>query len=56
MPKIVKINIKKIDHAPDISIRICSYERLENLKIIINKQIIKGIRAIELYLCNFHIL
>ena len=56
MPKIVKINIKKIDQVPDISSKICSYESLENLRMDISKYAIKGNRAIELYLWNFHIL
>ena len=56
MPKIIKINIKKIDQVPDISSKICSYESLENLRMDISKYAIKGNRAIELYLWNFHIL
>ena len=56
MPKIVKINTKKIDQVPDNSNKICSYENLENLRIDISKYTIKGIRVIELYLCSFHIL
>ena len=48
MPKIIKINIKKIDQVPDISSKICSYESLENLRMDISKYAIKGNRAIEL--------